>query len=240
MLTRNLLILSLCAAFSQANAVTFLLTGTNFDVQYDDATVGNFGTPSLSGNVVFFTPTNFKAESMNGTGFATASGTVNFLVIPKNDYVLTEVVLQERGDYILRGSSSFASVTGQTRAFSLQRPLVDIASPISTNSNLTFNTGLQQNWLAGSTLQLGALSLRPNQSINYTVENLLEAYTESNDSGPRRAFIEKKFVGFSVAGYSASVSPVPEPSTVLMMLSGLGLVGLVARKRTTQKFTATT
>ena len=226
MLTRSLLLIGLCLSCVQSNAATVLLTGTNFDLRYDSSTLGNYGSPSISGNVVFFTPTSFKAESLNGNGFATNSGTVNFQIIPKNNFVLADIDLQERGDYVLRGTTSFVGLTGQTRAFSLQNPLTDIRDTISSAPNLTLANGLQQNWVGSSNLDLAGLALGPNQAINYTVENLLEAYTESSASGPRRAFIEKKFTGFSVS----MVSPIPEPSMMVMMFIGLGLVGFLARK----------
>jgi hypothetical protein len=227
MTPKNLLAIGLWFVFAQANAATVLLTGANFDVRYDNATLGNYGTPSLSGNVVYFTPTTFKAESMNGGGFSTASGTVNFQIIPKNNFSITDISLLEKGDYVLRGIDSFVGISGQTRAFSLLNPLTDITNPITSASNLTIATGGQQNWVGNSSLNLASLGLTANQSVNYTVENLLESYTESNATGPRRAFIEKKFSAFSVG----LVSPVPEPSTILMMLFGIGCVGLIARKK---------
>jgi hypothetical protein len=226
MTPKSLLAIGLCFVFSQANAATVLLTGASFDVRYDNATLGNYGTPSLSGNVVYFTPTTFKAESMNGSGFSTASGTINFQIIPKNNFSIADISLFEKGDYLLRGIDSFVGVSGQTRAFGLLNPLVDISNPITSTSNLAIATGAQQNWIGSSSLNLASLGLTANQSVNYTVENLLESYTEGNASGPRRAFIEKKFSAFAVG----VVSPIPEPSELLMMLFGIGCVGVMVRK----------
>jgi hypothetical protein len=226
MTPKSLLAIGLCFVFSQANAATVLLTGASFDVRYDNATLGNYGTPSLSGNVVYFTPTTFKAESMNGSGFSTASGTINFQIIPKNNFSIADISLFEKGDYLLRGIDSFVGVSGQTRAFGLLNPLVDISNPITSTSNLAIATGAQQNWIGSSSLNLASLGLTANQSVNYTVENLLESYTEGNASGPRRAFIEKKFSAFAVD----VVSPIPEPSELLMMLFGIGCVGVMVRK----------
>jgi hypothetical protein len=231
-MTRSLLLFSLFVSVAQAHAATILLSGTNFDVQYDNATLGNYGTPSISGDVVFFTPTVFKAESINGNGFATSSGTVNFQIIPRNSYAIANISLLEKGDYILRGNDSFVGVSGQTRAFGLLNPLMDITNPITTSSSLSVATGSQQNWVGNSNLYLTNLNLSPNEAVNYTVENLLEAYTESAANGPRRAFLEKKFSAFSVA----VVSPVPEPTALVMMLCGIGFVGLLARKKKSRVF----
>jgi hypothetical protein len=230
MLTKSLMSFWICLLCSQANAATILLAGTDFDVIYDDSALSSFSSPTISGNVVFFTPTTFKTESLNGNGFSTSLATVNLDIIPKKDLIITDIALLERGDYILRGADSFVGVTGQTRAFSLRNPLTDVSSSITSSSNLTIANGLQQNWQATSSLNLASLALTNRQAVRYTVENLLEAYTEVNASGPRRAFIEKKFSGFSVNSV-AVVSPVPETSTYLMMLFGLALVGGLARRK---------
>jgi PEP-CTERM motif len=233
MLTRSFLAICLALSCVHANAAIILLAGTSFDVRYDDSTLGNYGNPSISGNVVFLTPTLFKAESLNGSGFATSTGTVNFQIIPKENLIITDITLLERGDYILRGADSFVNVSGQTRAFSLQNPLIDVTNPISSTSNFNVANGLQQNWLATSSLNLTSLSLTDRQAVNYTVENLLEAYTENNANGPRRAFVEKKFSGFSVTSMNV-ISPVPEASTLLMMLFGIACVGFLAKRKQRQ------
>jgi hypothetical protein len=219
--------------FSQGNAATMLLTGTDFDVRFDDSKLGSFGSPMMSGNTVFFTPNTFKTESLNGNGFSTALSTINFEIIPKKDLIISDIALLEKGDYILRGADSFVGVSGQTRAFSLQNPLKDVDYRIASTSTLNTANGFQQNWEATSSLNLSSLALTNRQAVMYTVENLLEAYTEGNATGPRRAFIEKKFVGFSINSLPV-VSPVPEASSYLMMASGLALLGLLSLRRKTR------
>lgn len=228
MLKRVIASMMLATAATSSQAAIVLLTGTNFDIQYDDASTGKYGAPTLSGNSVFFTPIDFKAESLNGLGISTSSGTINMRIIPKNGFAVGSLNLQERGDYVLRGANSFVGVSGQTRAFSLSNPLFDISNTITSTSNLTINNGLSNNWVANSNLNLASLSLAPNQVVNYTVENLLEAYTELSDIGPKRAFIEKKFAG---TGIVVTISPVPEASTVMSLLAGLGLLGFLINRR---------
>lgn len=66
------------------------------------------------------------------------------------------------------------------------------------------------------------------KSFNYTIENLLTAYTEPTATGPKVAFIEKKFAGSSI---SLIVSTVPEANTIALLLTGLGAIGFIARRR---------
>lgn len=221
-----ILILALGFASVTASAATVLLSGANFDVEYDSALTGLFGTPSISNNSIYFTPTNFKAESLNGFGVVTANSTVNLKIIPKNGFVLGNLFLQERGDYVLRGANSYVEVTGQTRAFLTTNPFNELSNAITSLAPMLVRNGLQNNWSASSFINLSGLNPVGNESVNYTIENLLEAYTEASDIGPKRAFIEKKFSGFSV-----QVSPVPEPSAVLTLLVGLAGIGLVISRK---------
>jgi hypothetical protein len=231
--TKRIVFVGLSLLFSQGHAATMLLAGVDFDIQYDDARLGSFGSPMISGNTVFFTPNTFKTESLNGTGFSTSSSTINFDIIPKKDLIISDIALLEKGDYVLRGADSFVGISGQTRAFSLQNPLKDVTNPIASTSTLNTANGFQQNWEATSSLNLASLALTNRQAVRYTVENLLEAYTEGNATGPRRAFIEKKFVGFSINSQPI-VSPVPEASSYLMMASGLAFLGLLRLRRKTR------
>ncbi len=48
--------------------------GTDFDVIYNPATLGLFGSLSLSGDTLEFTPNNFIATSLNGQGVVTPTG----------------------------------------------------------------------------------------------------------------------------------------------------------------------
>ena len=56
------------AALPAAQAATVTVTGERFDLVYDDSLVGLFGTPTLSGTSLFFTPAAFKTQTLNGTG----------------------------------------------------------------------------------------------------------------------------------------------------------------------------
>lgn len=223
---KSLLLVAIGTLTGPTYAATVLLSGVNFDVQYDSALTGLFGAPTISNNAIFFTPTNFKTESLNGNGITTASSTVNLRIIPKNGFTVGTFALQERGDYVLRGANSYVEVTGQTRAFLLSSPFNDLSAPIVTSGPMTVRNGLQNNWQASSMINMSSLNQSGGEAINYTIENLLEAYTDQNDLGPKRAFIEKKFSGFSI-----QVSPVPEPSMIISMLLGLAGVGLVVNKK---------
>lgn len=223
-----------------AQAALITLPGTQFDLSYDDTKLGLFGTPSLSGNTIFFTFSGFVAESLNGQGLVTKNSTVNGLVLTAHDgFHFGGFNLTEFGDYKLSGANSFVRVEGQLRAF-------DIAAPTDTQTtsflqaapgtNLNLDDGGLHDWAATAAMDgntppafgftTNVLAGRPTQ-VGLAVENLLTAYTEAQDSGPKQAFIEKKFAG---TGVQVTVSPVPLPLPSTLMLAALGAGWLVRRR----------
>ncbi|MDO9466303.1 MAG: FxDxF family PEP-CTERM protein [Thiobacillus sp.] len=219
-LTAGIFLLS--QAFSGAAlAASVTLSGATVDFTFDDAMLGLFGPANVSGNSLYFTPTNFKAQSLNGAGFALTSETMNIKVSAHSDWLFSSIGLLEKGDYLLLGAGSMADVTGQMRIFDVATPLVDITTSIVSTNPLN-QTGLPtRNWNAMVSTDLSAWTTT--QTINVTIENLLLA---STGAMPSLAFVEKKFVGLSVV-----TAPIPEAETYAMMLVGLGLVGFAAMRR---------
>lgn len=215
-------IILLGQAFSGvALAASVTLTGTTVDFTFDDAMLGLFGPANVSGNSLYFTPTDFEAKSLNGAGFALTNDTMNIKVSAHSGWLFSTIGLVEKGDYLLLGSSGMADVAGQMRVFDVAAPLVDVTTSIVSSSPLT-QVGLPtHNWDAQVSTDLSAWNTA--QAINVTIENLLLASTGAASS---LAFVEKKFVGLTVV-----TAPVPEAETYAMMLVGLGLVGFAARRR---------
>lgn len=225
----SLVALVLTATQTHASMVT--LVGATFDVRYDDVLLNAslFGTPTLTGNTLSFTPVNFTAQSLNGNQYATRDSTINLQLIPHAGQQITAVDLTERGDYLLRGSQSFVEVTGQIRLFDLDRPLNEDTDTITAVTTMTLADGVVHNWQASAGIHvLGNNALPGATRFNLTIENLLGAYTSNTDtSGPLRAFIQKKN---AIDGVSLVVSTVPEPEGWFLALAGLLVVPFVARR----------
>lgn len=212
------------------NMVT--VAGANVSFTYDADLLGLYGTPSVSGDSLVFTPTNFFAESTNGEGFAMTNATLNVRITANGGYQFSNVSLIERGDYYLIGSDAEVAVGGQIRVFDLDNPIVNEATDsIETTAPLSVHTTLSgfttTNWTANASVAIpgtgwgGADGIV--DGVNLTIENLLIANTSQSGSA---AFIEKKF-----AGSTLIITAVPEAETYAMMLAGLGLVGFMARRR---------
>lgn len=206
-----------------AVAAPVTLTGSTVDFSFDDSLLGLFGPASIAGDTLYFTPTSFVAESMNGEGFDLARETLNVQMTARSGYELQTLNVVERGDYLLYGSGSFADVGGQVRVFNVAAPLDEITASIAPQASMTM-TGLPtHNW--NSDLSVNLAGFAPG-TLNVTLQNLVLASTSAPGS---LAFAEKKFAGLTAA--TVAVTPVPEADTYAMMLAGLGLVGWGARRR---------
>jgi PEP-CTERM motif len=216
---------------SAAQAVPTTVVGPNFDIIYDTALTGLFGAPTLSGNNVFFSPTNFKASSTGTQGIVITSSTIFFDIVPHTGVTVTGSSLTEQGDYFLIGSGSTVSVSGQIRAFANSAPLTQLTAPIAATAPLTTVIGpTTTNWTATSALSFGTLAQLDSKGFyRVTIENILLANNLSNPANA--AFIEKKFAN---DGITVAVSNVPEPGQWAMWLAGLGAMGLLVGRRQTK------
>lgn len=97
-----------CACLS-VQAATVTVTGDDVQFTFDDSSV--FGTASVVGNSIFFLPTNFKAQSLNGDGAATANTTLQIRIeVITDGFALRELHMLEQGDYLLNGAGAIQQI----------------------------------------------------------------------------------------------------------------------------------
>jgi hypothetical protein len=212
----------------QAAQVT--VTGDRFTIVYDNAASSLLGAPSIVGNFITFSPTDFFAEQVNaGIDFSRATFNFKLNLLPNSQ--LDAVRFVNSGDYWSMGSGSNVNAAGQLRVFDMANPLLN-----NSISQLASNTSLGQrdtagtvNWSNSALIDLRAPQWNTSTSLSITIENLLMGY---NTSAGLLSFIEQKFTAIEldvVAG--TGVPPVPEPAHWASIIVGLLVVSRVVQKR---------
>lgn len=219
-----------CWFSTTVHAAVVSIAGDDLIFTYDDATL--FGSANVVGNSIFFLPTNFLAQSLNGNGGAGAVQVtdivdIDITVKAGSSFLMDNFVLVESGDYKLVGSGTSASAEAflQITSFTQTCGILTLCNMANTFSAGTLNnqSGNLEQWSLN-----GALDLDNNANwgddfhVNVRIQNTLDATSTSNLES---ALIQKKFGAIGVA----VVSEVPVPASA--WLFGSALIGLLKLKR---------
>jgi hypothetical protein len=214
-------------------------TGNHFQITYDPASAGLFGSPILGGgNYLSFSPNQFSASQSN-TGFDFSHATFNFRLKLDPGYHLSGLSFHESGNFWMMGAGSSVNVGGQIQVFDTDKPLSNMASqalarPINLDQR---ESALPLNWSSVASIDLTNSQWLNANSLSITVNSLL--YGRNGPNGVL-SFIEQKFGGIEldvIKNGSAPVSPVPEPAHWASLLIGLGFVARVVQRRQTNAST---
>lgn len=218
----------LCVS-SQSLAAPVTIMGDDLIFTYDDAT--QFGTANVIGNSIFFLPTNFIAQSINGNN---GSNTVVFSdyvdveiqIKPGSTFLIDGFHLFESGDYKLVGAGTSANaeaaltVDSQTQTCG-GATLCSMTNTFSSGA-LTNQSGNLETWNIHGSLDLdNNVNWADDFHVMLRIENTL--YATSTDTG-ESALVEKKFgtIGVEV------MADVPVPPAA--WLFGSALVCLLNKK----------
>ena len=221
-------LIGLCGmlAMTSANAAIITQFGSNVKFTYDDSTL--FGTGTVVGNSIFFTPDNFIAESLNGAGSTLTTDLIDIVIeSTTSGYTMEKYVLAESGDYISDGTGAsvsadaFLQVNSNTTICGLFFPCM--AQEIYSAGSLSDTGGGLAFWNLGGAIDLAdTAGWGSDTSVTVTLQNTLQAETLNTGE---TAFIQKK-------NGAIGIQVVPVPAAVWLFASGLlGLVG-VARRNT--------
>lgn len=203
-----------------ASAASVTQCGPTICYKYDDAqaAVGLYGTPTLIGDSLRFLPENFRAQSDDGEGLVQTQASFYFdnvySVNPNED--IQKIMITEFGDYEITNGDR---VSDQLTLDAVNNLGAGTASESELFSVTDGTTGLQT-WQIDNTLMVS--SEFQTNSLNLTVTNLLEAET---DATGETAWIQKK------VKIQAVTAAVPLPAGVWLMVSALGIMGGVARRK---------
>jgi hypothetical protein len=191
-----------------------------------------FGPPDAFSVGLDFDPQSFVATSAGGPPPDITDGQLNFTIMSVPAVAITAISLFESGDYTLAGTGTAATqvLAGAImQATVTQINGVDVAPinlvPVnaSVGFNLAANAGLVQPWSLGLGLDVAG-QLGPDQratKIDVVIDNQLLAFSELNSV----AFIAKKDFRIDV-----DTEVIPEPSTLLLLLTGCLALHVVIRR----------
>lgn len=218
---------------SPAHAAMQTISGPLFDVSYDTALESLFGAPSISssGDVIFFTPTAFLAQSTDGSpGSVLVPSTLNLTITPTVPSSRVESIrVAESGDFLLSGAGASVSAAGLLEARTLSDPLAKSTVVFGPDVALVAPDGVLTTWMADAFLDGDSGAWKPSAGpLILTLQNVLLAQTRALGE---IALIQKKFEGIEVG---LAVVPLPGAGAVFaVLLAGLALVR--ARERGTTR-----
>ena len=219
------------SAASQAAMQTIM--GDDLIFTYDDSTL--FGTANVVGNNIFFLPTNFLAQSLNGNGGDPAVQVTDIVDIEiqvkaGSSYLIDNFVLVESGDYKLVGSSTSASAEAFLQVTSFTHTCDPFGLMVCNMANtfsagpLNLQTGVLEQWSLNGALDLDNMALWGNDThLTVRIQNTLDATSvDLTDT----ALIQKKFGAIGVQ----VLAEVPVPASMWLFASALASL-LISRRR---------
>ncbi|MBT8421666.1 MAG: hypothetical protein HKN56_05425 [Gammaproteobacteria bacterium] len=194
--------------------------GDNVRFTYDDSTL--YGTATVVGDSIFFQPTNFRAESLNGAGPVSVSEMLTVRVeVLTAGFWLDEFALLEQGDYFLNGAGASVSAGG---SFEVASNLSAFSDSNATSAGALATQGVTTEWTIESNIKLtDTVGWFGDFDVDVSIDNDLIAETLASGE---EAWIQKKF-----GGVGLSVTAVPVPAAAWLFMSALGMMGGLRRLR---------
>ncbi|MFN0133750.1 MAG: MYXO-CTERM sorting domain-containing protein [Phycisphaerales bacterium] len=201
--------------WSNANGV-----GPFFNWTGGQSDLGRFGDPTLVGSTFNFFPTNFQAQSVNGTPDALSDRLqVRLTAHPNNRF--TQIKITEFGSWSILGIGS-VSDSGTMFLQDMITPRPPAINNLQTNPIMPINTpNSSGNWSGVTMIDLTSILGPDWTDLTLIFTNTLQANSAAGSS----ASIHKKLVG----GPSIVVEIFPTPGSLGVL--GLGAVVAMRRRR---------
>lgn len=229
--------LAFALAGSAATAAIVTLSGPSFDLRYDTALLGDYGTPTLVGHSVFFTTGSVTAQRFSTGRTATTTLLQGLVITMRDGSVLDRLTVSVLGDYFLDGAGASVSVGGLLSVDDASVPgssrseaalAVDDATPLTLQ-------GVNSDWRASAVLDAGSPVLggggnvfaSGTRAIGVSLGTEIVASLGAG-SGFREAFIEQKFAGLELI---VGARAVPSPGSAPLVLAALLPMAWALRRR---------
>jgi hypothetical protein len=209
-----------------ASATT--LHGALFDLSYDASELGLFGTPSVFGDAIFFLPSAWQAVSTQDDTVTLASS-VSLQISAHDGYTISTLGALELGRYLLEGDRSFVMPVGALTMNDLSASAPGFVRSITPLAPLEDRDGSLHRWAAGTMVDLPAdAGWSATTQLSVTLDTQLLAFASQSSATPGVALTDARFAALFL-GFQAV--PVPELSGAWMWACGLGVLGVIRKRR---------
>jgi hypothetical protein len=197
-----------------------------------------FGAPTVIGDTLDFNPAGFAVTGIGGS-LGLMDVQLNFTIMARPGRTITDVNVDELGDFKLTGSGTAATQVNYALSLASIKVLeidhVPLFAPITLNGltvqggkNLVANPGTGL-WSLSADYDVEAALLAKNVSfvsgatkIELALDNTLTALSQAGSI----AFVAKK----DASGVVVTVVTIPEPASMLMLAS-MSCTGILIRRR---------
>jgi hypothetical protein len=208
-------ILFILISGQNVQAAAFSGSAANFSWANGFSTNGLFGAPTLSGDQtsLIFTPSNFRADSVDGE-FSSVDDTLVFELTAQNGFSFNALLIEEHGDYAFQSGSGTVDVDGLLT-------IENMDETGSYNANLITTPDMPQSGSNSDALPWSAEAQINLNSLTHIKITLLNELTAQSNADGDYTFIEKKGLGDTI-----SIQIIPEPATIgLLILGSLVFLG---------------
>ncbi len=233
---------ALLVAASQASALTlypnYVGPGVTYTLVQEASSSGDpeplFGAPTGVGDQLIFFPPAFTASTAGAAGFDHTGSQFQARVTSNNALsVITTVNFTEFGDAQIFGAGgtattgTFAALAGFITVLeNTSGPIAPVVIPFTgtfaPGSNLTYTSNFGVTIWSGTVSVNVAASVPNATKIQISLDNDLYAFSEAGTS----AKIQKKVVN----GPAVVINVIPEPTTAILIGSGLLVLGIRGRR----------
>jgi hypothetical protein len=221
-------------------------------ITYVPDTVHTYGTPTVNGNTLGFIGTNFTSMASGASGVDMTDGTLNVTIVAHEGLGIQTVELYEKGGYHSLNLTGGSGTTVGVAVIGATLEILDIeggidpvnppplilgtmvfTEPSPAQNDYKFIQKVPDELLYGA--WIGSMNINvADQLVGTDYEGKLvtkarlifdNVLTANSDAADTYAYIDKKLV-------EIIVTPVPEPSMLIMLAMGALGLGVWWRKRT--------
>jgi len=207
------------------------------NIAEDISGAGTYGVPVVTGDILDFDPLGLGV-SASGGAIDYNDAQLNFQILAKDQWAVTEVKFAELGDYLLAGpggAGTYASVSATFFVNILEIDGVAPVAPINYSVSQTFanvampgdaGTGL---WSGDVNFDIGQIITDAGQTyemgatwVSVVLDNIMLA---SSEAGTISQIKKKDANGFTVTSYV-----VPEPASMALLVGASSAIVFVRRR----------